>query len=128
MAGDVSGVRALTFDVFGTCVDWRSGVAAEAQRLGALFGVGGDWERLAEAWRALYMPSMPRVRRGELPWTNFDQLHRLSLDQVLHDVGAEGFATAARDELTRARERLPPWPASRQCLERLGPRIPVSTR
>ena len=104
-------VRALTFDVFGTCVDWRSGIAAEARRLGALAGVHADWESLADAWRALYMPCMDRVRRGELPWTNFDRLHRLSLDQVLRDAGAEGLDAAAREDLTSAWELLPPWPA-----------------
>src|SRR5258708_35158303 len=127
MAGDVSGVRALTFDVFGTCVDWRSGVAAEAQRLGALFGVGGDWERLADAWRALYVPSMDRVRRGELPWTNFDQLHRSSLDKVLREIGADGFDTPTRDELTIAWERLPAWPDAAPGLERLNRGFMVST-
>jgi len=49
----LSDVRALCFDAFGTTVDWRSGVAAEAQRLGALNGVDGDWDRLADAWRGL---------------------------------------------------------------------------
>ncbi|GAC1639557.1 MAG: haloacid dehalogenase type II [Candidatus Dormibacteraceae bacterium] len=120
-------VRALTFDVFGTTVDWRSGVAAEGRRLGALYGVHADWERLADAWRALYMPSMNRVRTGDLPWTNFDRLHRLSLDQVLRDVGAEGFDAAARDELTLAWERLPPWPDSVRGLARLAQRFTVST-
>jgi 2-haloacid dehalogenase len=120
-------IRALTFDVFGTTVDWRSGVAAEARRLGALKGVAADWERLAESWRALYMPSMNRVRSGELRWTNFDRLHRLSLDQVLRDLGAEGFDDAARDELTLAWERLPPWPDSVQGLARLARRFTVST-
>ena len=123
----LSGVRALTFDVFGTTVDWRSGVAAEARRLGALKGVNADWERLADLWRALYMPSMNRVRSGELPWTNFDRLHRTSLDQVLRDVGAEGFDAAAREELTLAWERLPPWPDTVQGLTRLGRRFTVST-
>jgi len=120
-------VRALTFDVFGTAVDWRTGVAAEAKRLGALNGVEGDWERLADAWRALYAPSMDRVRRGELPWTNFDRLHRLSLDQVLREVGAEGFDTAAREELTRAWERLPAWPEAARGLERLARRFTLAT-
>ncbi|HEX9099786.1 MAG TPA: haloacid dehalogenase type II [Candidatus Dormibacteraeota bacterium] len=124
---DLSGVRALTFDVFGTCVDWRSGVAAEARRLGALNGVDGDWERLAEAWRALYAPSMDRVRRGELPWTNFDRLHRLSLDQVLREIGAEGFDPATRDELTLAWERLPAWPDAPPGLERLARRFTITT-
>ena len=108
-------------------MDWRTGVAAEARRLGALNGVEGDWERLADAWRALYAPSMDRVRRGELPWTNFDRLHRLSLDQVLRDVGADGFDAAAREELTRAWERLPAWPEAARGLERLARRFTVAT-
>src|ERR1700737_1596183 len=124
---DLSDVRALTFDVFGTTVDWRSGVAAEARRLGDLNGVHGDWEKLAEEWRALYMPSMDRVRSGELPWTNFDRLHRMSLDQVLRELGAEGFDDAARDELTLAWERLPPWPDAVPGLTRLAARFTVST-
>ena len=123
----LSDIRALTFDVFGTTVDWRSGVAAEARRLGALNGVRADWERLADLWRALYMPLMNRVRSGELPWTNFDQLHRMSLDQVLHDVNAEGFDDSAREELTLAWERLPAWPDTVQGLARLGTRFTVST-
>jgi len=126
-SADLSDVRALTFDVFGTTVDWRSGVAAEARRLGNLSGVQADWERLADAWRALYVPSMDRVRRGELPWTNFDRLHRLSLDQVLRDLGVEGFDAAAREELTLAWERLPPWPDSIPGLERLNHRFMVAT-
>jgi 2-haloacid dehalogenase len=124
---DLTRVRALTFDVFGTTVDWLTGVAAEARRHGALNDVAADWERLALAWRALYVPSMDRVRRGELPWTNFDRLHRISLDQVLLEVGAEGFDSAARDELTKAWERLPAWPDSAPGLERLARRFTVTT-
>jgi len=124
---DLSQVRALTFDVFGTVVDWRTGVAAEARRLGAGAGVSADWELLADQWRALYMPSMDRVRRGELAWTNFDRLHRLSLNQVLHEVGAEGFDEAAREELTRAWEKLPAWPDAGPGLTRLAHRFTVST-
>jgi 2-haloacid dehalogenase len=123
----LSDVRALTFDVFGTTVDWLSGVAAEASRLGASNGVEADWVRMAMAWRTLYMPSMDRVRRGELPWTNFDRLHRMSLDQVLGEVGAEGFDAAAREELTQAWERLPAWPDSAPGLKRLASRFTVVT-
>src|SRR5207244_6548315 len=68
-----------------------------------------------------------RVRSGELPWTNFDRLHRLSLDDVLRDVGPEGFDPAARDELTLAWERLPPWPDAAPGLARLGRRFTVAT-
>ena len=124
---DLSDIRALTFDVFGTCVDWRTGVAAEARRLGTQKGITADWEKLAEEWRALYMPSMNRVRGGELPWTNFDRLHRLSLDQVLKDMNIDGFDEDAREELTSAWEKLPPWPDSVPGLTRLATRFTVST-
>jgi 2-haloacid dehalogenase len=120
-------VRALTFDVFGTTVDWRSGVAAEASRVGAKAGVQADWELLADSWRALYVPSMDKVRRGELPWTNFDRLHRLSLNQVLHDMDLEGFDESARDELALAWERLPPWPDAAPGLRSLARRFTVAT-
>jgi 2-haloacid dehalogenase len=125
LGSNLGGVRALTFDVFGTAVDWRSGVAAEAVRLGALSEVDG--EKLADAWRALYMPYMDRVRRGELPWTNFDRLHRLSLDQVLRDLDMEGFDLAAREELTHSWESLPPWPDAVEGLGRLARRFTVTT-
>jgi len=120
-------VEALTFDVFGTVVDWRSGVIAEARKLGATRGVEADWERLADAWRGLYLPYMAKVRTGELPWTNFDQLHRSSLDEELRDLGLDSFGGADRDELTRAWERLPPWPDAVEGLKRLQRRYLVST-
>jgi len=124
---DLSGVRALTFDVFGTAVDWRTGVSAEGRRIGGKTGVAADWERVADAWRALYGPSMGRVRSGELPWTNFDQLHRISLDQVLVELNVAGLDPAARDELTLAWERLPAWPDAALGLARLTKRFVVST-
>jgi 2-haloacid dehalogenase len=124
---DFSNVRALTFDVFGTVVDWRTGVAAEGRRLGRLHGVEADWEQVADAWRALYIPYMNRVRSGELPWTNFDRLHRMSLDQVLDELGIRGLDEPARDEFTHAWERLPAWPDAREGLTSLGKRFTVST-
>lgn len=127
MATDLSALRALTFDIFGTSVDWRSGVTVEARRLGSQRSVDADWERVADHWRSLYIPYMNRVRRGQLPWTNFDQLHRMSLDQVLDDLGVAGFDGAARDELTLAWQRLPAWPDAAAGLAGLGKRFKVAT-
>src|SRR5260370_3563050 len=126
-SSDLSAIKALTFDVFGTAVDWRSGVAAEAGRIGASRGVNGDWERLADAWRGVYGPSMDRVRRGQLPWANFARLHRMSLDPSLKDLGIEGFDGADRDELTLAWERLPAPPDAAPGRTRLAKRFPGST-
>src|SRR2546428_12971483 len=110
---DFRSVRALTCDVFGTVVDWRSGVALEGRRLGALHGIEADWEQVADAWSALYVPYMNRVRSGELPWTNFDRLHRMSLDEVLADKGIDRFDSVARDELRSPGSRCPRGPTGR---------------
>ena len=78
----VSGVKALVFDVFGTCVDWRSGVARDAERLLKPLGYTIDWLAFASAWRALYQPTMEEVRSGRQPYVPLDVLHRRMLDAI----------------------------------------------
>ena len=80
-------VAALAFDVFGTVVDWRGGIIREGAALNAAKGLDVDWARFADSWRAQYRPSMDRVMSGELPWTNLDTLHRLTLDKLLVEFG-----------------------------------------
>jgi 2-haloacid dehalogenase len=117
----VSGLRALAFDVFGTVVDWRSGIA------GAATARGLPGERFADEWRARYRPSMDLVRRGELPWMNLDALHRRSLDELLIEFDADGLGERERQELVLAWHRLPPWPDAVAGLERLRSRFTVAT-
>jgi len=76
-------VKALTFDVFGTVVDWRSSIIREGQLLSKAKGLDVDWANFADRWRAGYVPSMNRVRNGELPWMKIDALHRLVLNELL---------------------------------------------
>ncbi len=105
-------VKALTFDVFGTVVDWRNGITEEGRAFGRDKGIEIDWEAFADAWRGKYQPSLARVRDGEVPWTNLDSLHRASLDALLEEFGIEGLAEPDKDALNRAWHRLPPWPDS----------------
>src|SRR5271168_2296111 len=69
-------VQALFFDVFGTVVDWRSGVARESERILKPMGYALDWFALADAWRAQYQPAMDEVRSGRIPFAKLDVLHR----------------------------------------------------
>jgi 2-haloacid dehalogenase len=103
-------VRALAFDVFGTVVDWRSSVAAEAVAAAARHGLAVDGEAFADAWRGRYQPSMDRVRGGELGWTALDDLHRASLDELVERFGMGALTADERDQLNLAWHRLHPWP------------------
>jgi len=113
-------IRALVFDVFGTLVDWRGGVAREVrERLGA----GVDAEAFADAWRARYQPAMARVRDGLEPYVALDVLHRRNLDDVLEAFGLARLDAAARDDLVLAWHRLDAWPDVGPALARLHDRF-----
>ncbi|MFW6695055.1 haloacid dehalogenase type II [Streptomyces sp. MAR4 CNX-425] len=122
-----AGVRAVAFDVFGTTVDWRTGVAEQVGAVARRCGAELDGGAFADAWRERYLPSMARVNGGERPWAYLDALHRESLDELLerHGVGA-AFDEAARRELVRAWHRLPPWADAAEGLARLRGRYVVA--
>jgi 2-haloacid dehalogenase len=120
-------VKALIFDVFGTVVDWRGSVIREGEELGRKKNLDVDWAAFADEWRGRYAPSMDRVRRGELPWTNLDALHRASLEELLEEFGVEGLTEEERDHLNKVWHRLDPWPDSVAGLTRLKERYIIST-
>ncbi len=120
-------VKALTFDVFGTVVDWRGGITEEGRALGRDKGIEADWEAFADAWRGKYQPSLARVRDGEVPWTNLDSLHRASLDALLEEFGIHILTEREKDAFNRAWHRLPPWPDSVEGLTRLKRKFILAT-
>lgn len=123
----MTGIRALTFDVFGTVVDWRSSIIREGEALSREKGILVDWARFADAWRGWYAPAMARVRSGELPWTNLDALHRRILEALLDQFEVAGLGEAEKEQLNRAWHRLTPWPDAVGGLERLRRRFIVAT-
>ena len=98
-------MRALVFDVFGTLVDWRSGIA-QAFRAS---GLAGDPEELADQWRARLWPALAEVNNGKRPWGNLDEVQLATLGDLLSERGLEA-SVEARSELVRAWHRLEPWP------------------
>ena len=117
--GGMDGVRALVFDVFGTVVDWRGGVAREAAPLLARHAPAVDPAAFADAWRRQYQPAMEAVRTGQRPFTRLDVLHRENLAAILPQFGIDGVPEAELDELTLAWHRLDPWPDSVPGLTRM---------
>jgi 2-haloacid dehalogenase len=115
-------VRALAFDVFGTLVDWRSGVATAF----ATMGVPGDGDELADAWRARYRPILDEVNGGARPWGNFDELHLLTLGDLLAERGLD-LPLEDRNRLVGAWHQLDPWPDVRAGLDELRRKLVTAT-
>jgi 2-haloacid dehalogenase len=125
----LDGVKVLLFDVFGTVVDWRSGVARGAAPFLARYGAGEvDPAAFADAWRRAYQPAMEEVRSGRRPFTRLDVLHRENLERLLPQFGINPAQVSVRelDELNLAWHRLDPWPDAVPGLTRLKTRYIVA--
>jgi 2-haloacid dehalogenase len=107
-------VRALTFDVFGTLLDWRSSVA----RAVGESGLEGNPEELADDWRARALAATQQVNQQQRPWGSFDELHEVTLGELLDESGLE-LPDERRAGLVRAWHQLDPWPDVPAGLERL---------
>jgi len=116
---ELANVKALVFDTFGTVVDWRSSVIAEGVAWGKAKGLNINWVDFADRWRLGYGPSMDKVRKGEIPWTRLDDLHRMILDDLLKEFKIEGLTEEEKVSWTHVWRRLKPWPDSVEGLTRI---------
>ena len=119
-------VKALFFDVFGTLVDWRTGVARDAELILKPLGYSINWTAFADAWRDQYQPGMEEVRSGRIPYTKLDVLHRRMLQKILPPFGLEKLGDAELDRLTLAWHQLDAWQDVRGGLDRLRKRFLVA--
>ncbi|KAF2639994.1 haloacid dehalogenase [Massarina eburnea CBS 473.64] len=121
--------RALLFDVFGTCVDWRTTVtrALDSQAHSALNSATaslasqlrmrasdmtiGHWGEFAQQWRNSYKAFTKKVAADpSIPWKTIDEHHLDSLKELLEEWQLEGLWL---DDEVRALSlvwhRLDPW-------------------
>ena len=105
---DISAVKALVFDVFGTVVDWRSSLIADFTSLGRRRdGIKADWTALVDGWRAVYSASMDEVRKHpERGYVILDKLHRQSLEKLVAQLAIDGLTEADLHYLTTGWHRL----------------------
>lgn len=114
--------QAFIFDVFGTLVDWRTGVAEQVKYAFTKQECVVDPFRFADHWRSLYGPAMDEVRSGTREYAPLDVLHRENLDRTLSSFGLDHALDAtARDALNCAWEQLPAWPEVHEGMQRLRP-------
>ena len=121
-------VAALTFDVFGTVVDWRNTVISEGEALGRRHGFKVDWSAFADRWRKEgYVDAIARINRGGGKWTRVDRMHRAKLDDLLSEYGVVGLPEAEIVEFNRVWHRLRPWPDVLEGLGRLRKRFVIAS-
>jgi 2-haloacid dehalogenase len=124
---DISAVKALVFDVFGTVVDWRTSLINDFTKWSETRGVKADWTALVDGWRAVYTASMDEVRRHpERGYVILDMLHRRSLEKLVEQQGIKGLTDADLHHLTMGWHRLHPWPDSVAGLARLKTKYIIS--
>jgi 2-haloacid dehalogenase len=122
----MNNVKALFFDVFGTLVDWRAGVAREAESILKPLGYTLDWSAFADAWRDQYQPGMEEVRSGRLPYAKLDVLHKRMLQKIAPAFGLDEVPDRQLNELTLAWHRLDAWQDVPRGLARLRERFLVA--
>ncbi len=112
-------IKALTFDVFGTTVDWCTGIANESRAMLAPRGANLDWTAFANAWRSQYQPFMEEVRTGRRAYATMDTLHREMLEIPLAEHDITSLTAEEKQHLTHAWRRLPAWPDAPHGLDRM---------
>jgi 2-haloacid dehalogenase len=131
MKPELAGLKACVFDVFGTVVDWRSSLIADAAARGKTKALNILWGEFADRWRLGYRPAMDKVRKGHIPWTNLDDLQRMIFDDLVKEYNIDGLSTPALCEAEKVEwvhvwRRLKPWPDAVPGLTRLKTRYFIS--
>lgn len=143
-------IKALTIDVFGTCVAWREAVAsalasATESKLSSTSASGStsssdtppseavlsrarsltreDWARFVQDWRRNFSTFTHSFVPDETPWRDIDTFHHDSLIELLSKWQLDGLFTPSEvKQLSLAWHHLPPWPGTVQGLQLLGSR------
>ena len=121
-------VKALLFDVFGTVVDWRSGIANEVKKIANKNKIVINPNDFADAWRAEYQPAMEEIRKGNRSFIILDILHMENLKKISSRFGLDKLSSDDFDLLVKAWHRLPGWPDSSEGLNKLKTKFIIATQ
>lgn len=125
---DASRIKALTFDIQGSLVDFYSTMVDEGEAFTKARGLAADWTQITEQWRAEYRRQLDEVIAGTLPWRSTDVIYRNALDHMLATYAwGNRLSAGDRDDLSSLWSKLKPWQDTRPGLERLRKKYTLST-
>ncbi|MFK0375547.1 haloacid dehalogenase type II [Pandoraea sp. NPDC090278] len=119
------GVKALVFDVYGTCTDYWSTILDKGKAFNRVNGVDVDWASVAKAWYGLYPDTFREVVSGARPWQSPSLLREEALARVLQRQGYS-LAPTQITEFNTLWNELRLWDDVLPGLERLHPRYPLA--
>jgi 2-haloacid dehalogenase len=121
-------IKAITFDVQGTCVDFVQPLLRAGEEVNQAKGLEIDWTNLSFEWRGLYRNMLDEVISGQRSWIRVDRIYRQTLDVLLENNAlSKHFSIADRDVLNTIWTRLEPWPDTIEGLSRLRQKFVIST-
>ncbi|KAJ7701753.1 haloacid dehalogenase [Mycena rosella] len=106
---DWKSVKAVIFDLMGTCTDWKSSIVASLQNQQPPTTV--DLPAFADAWRAGFFQEIHRRFELGEPAEDIDITHRRVLDFLLEKAGI-GWGEDARRSLVASWHNQTAWPDS----------------
>ena len=120
-------IRALTFDVFGTLVDWRTAAIRELEKIGQERNIYQDWSSFVDEWKSIYRENMDSVNSNKRPWTNVDVFFRDRLEELIPSYQLGDLTETERKHLNLVWTRPDAWPDVKHSIIRLKSRFTLST-
>ena len=121
-------VKALLFDVFGTVVDWRSGIINATEIIAKKNKIDINPAEFADSWRAEYQPAMEEIRKGRRKFTILDELHMENLEKIAPKFNLNNLTDDDKLFLVTAWHRLPGWADSSEGLKKLKTKFIIATQ
>ena len=124
---DFSKVKALTFDVGGTILNWHDSVVGQLKSLAEKRSVDADWPDFANQWRQKAAALVIDSRTSDIPLGNMEGSNRQTLVETLSDFGITGFSNGDREMICSFWHDIPAWPDVKAGMERLRRNYILST-
>ncbi|MDN4987167.1 haloacid dehalogenase type II [Bradyrhizobium sp. WYCCWR 13022] len=126
---DLSGIKALTFDMQGTVFDFYDPLLKEARTIGRSHGLAEDWAvTLPGDWSGAAHDIIVAISAGQRPWVPNTEVYREALTPLLAKRGvSDRLSERDRDQLLAGWGKMVPWPDAVAGITRLRQKYTVST-
>ena len=121
---NVNNIKALTFDTGGTILDWHTGFATALKNVGKTHQIERNWSGIANDLRRRSLGKMLNLGEHQPPQYNFDDAHRMVLDELCIENGLDSFTEEERYGIWwEAVHNLATWPDFPAVLPKLRQRL-----